>query len=166
MKTNAARILDGLGIPYELRDYAVDPNDLAAASVARKIGLPPEQIFKTLLSRVDGEPVFALVAGDAELHLKKLAALAGGRKAELMPLANVEPLTGYIRGGVTILGAKKFFPVFADSALLNFDTISVSAGTRGTQLVLSPQDYLTALERNQQPATLGDISRPLSGEKS
>jgi len=163
MKTNAARILDGLNITYELREYEVDPNDLAAASVARKIGFSPEQVFKTLLTRVDNEPVFALVAGDAELHLKKLAALAGGRKAELMPLANVEPLTGYIRGGVTVLGAKKAFPVFADSSLLNFEQISVSAGTRGTQLVLTPQDYLLALERSLgEPAILGDISRPLS----
>jgi Cys-tRNA(Pro)/Cys-tRNA(Cys) deacylase len=80
-----------------------------------------------------------------------------------MPLANVEPLTGYIRGGVTVLGAKKAFPVFADSSLLNFEQISVSAGTRGTQLVLTPQDYLLALERSLgEPAILGDISRPLS----
>jgi Cys-tRNA(Pro)/Cys-tRNA(Cys) deacylase len=104
-----------------------------------------------------------LVAGDAELHLKKLAALAGGRKAELMPLANVEPVTGYIRGGVTVLGAKKSFPVFADSSLLEHNIISVSAGTRGTQLLLTPQDYLSALERSLgAPAVLGDISRPLS----
>ena len=154
MKTNAARILDGLNITYELREYEVDPNDLAAASVARKIGFSPEQVFKTLLTRVDNEPVFALVAGDAELHLKKLAALAGGRKAELMPLANVEPLTGYIRGGVTVLAAKKPFRPFADETIELFDTISVSAGQRGLQLLLTPADYLRATA-----ATLADLTK-------
>jgi Cys-tRNA(Pro)/Cys-tRNA(Cys) deacylase len=162
MKTNAARLLDSLSIAYELRTYEVDPDDLTAASVARKIDLPLAQVFKTLLTRVDNDPTFAVVAGDAELHLKKLAALASGRKAELMPLANVEPLTGYIRGGVTVLAAKKPFPVYVDSSLLAFDSVSVSAGVRGTQIVLSPQDYLAAIERaTGNAATVGEISRPM-----
>jgi Cys-tRNA(Pro)/Cys-tRNA(Cys) deacylase len=161
MKTNAARLLDTLGIAYEIRTYEVDPTDLAATSVARKIGLPPAQVFKTLLTRVDGDPAFALVAADADLHLKHLAALAGARKAELMPLVHVEPLTGYIRGGVTVLGAKKAFPVYADESLARFDLISVSAGARGTQLVLAPQDYLHAVEQTAGRApVLGSLSQP------
>jgi Cys-tRNA(Pro)/Cys-tRNA(Cys) deacylase len=164
MKTNAARLLDTLGIRYELRSYEVDPTDLAATSVARKIGLPPEQVFKTLLTRADGDPAFALVAANADLHLKHLAALAGARKVELMPLIHVEPLTGYIRGGVTVLGAKKAFPVYTDELLMHFDLISVSAGARGTQLVLNPQDYLRAIERNTgHAAVLGNISQPQAG---
>ena len=102
-KTNAARQLDALCIAYELRSYEVDPDDLTAISVARKIGLPAEQVFKTLVTRThDGEHLFAVVPGDAELDLKKLAAVAGTRKVELAALKDVEPLTGYVRGGVTV----------------------------------------------------------------
>lgn len=144
-KTNAARALDALGIAYELRAYDVDPSDLTAQSVARKIDLPLEQVFKTLLTRSsDGEHLFAVVPGNVELDLKKLAAAAGVRKAELAALKDVEPLTGYIRGGVTVLAAKKPFRSFADETLELFDVISVSAGQRGLQLVLSPAEYLRA----------------------
>jgi Cys-tRNA(Pro)/Cys-tRNA(Cys) deacylase len=144
-KTNAARLLDGLGIAYELRAYEVDPDDLTAISVARKIGMPAEQVFKTLLTRShDGDYVFGVVPGDAELDLKKLAAVAGARKMELAALKDVEPLTGYVRGGVTVLAAKKPFPAFADETIELFDAISVSAGQRGLQLVMAPADYLLA----------------------
>ena len=144
-KTNAARQLDALKIPYELRAYEVDPEDLSAISVARKIGLPPEQVFKTLLTHTnDGEHLFAVIPGDAELDLKKLARTAGARKCELAALKEVEPLTGYIRGGVTVLAAKKAFRAFADETIELFDIISVSAGLRGLQLVLKPTDYLRA----------------------
>ena len=153
-KTNAARQLDALGIRYELRAYDVDPNDLSAIAVARKIGLPPEQVFKTLLTQTtDREHLFAVVPGDAELDLKKLAAAAGTRTAELAALKEVEPLTGYIRGGVTILAAKKAFR-FADETIELFDTVSVSAGQRGLQLILSPADYLRA-----SGAELADLTR-------
>ena len=115
MKTNAVRILEALGVSYELREYEVDPEDLAAESVAAKIGMPPEQVFKTLLARGDRNgPCFAVVPGTYELDLKALAKLSGDRKVELVSLKEVQPLTGYIRGGVTVLGAKKEFPVFAD----------------------------------------------------
>jgi Cys-tRNA(Pro)/Cys-tRNA(Cys) deacylase len=145
MKTNAARILDGLGIAYRLQEYEVDPEDLRATSVAAKIGMPPEQVFKTLLCAVGGgEYVFAVVPGDAELDFKKLARAAGVRKAEMAPLKEVQPLTGYIRGGVTVFGAKKAYPAFADETIDLFDEISVSAGHRGVQIVLSPADYLRA----------------------
>ena len=145
MKTNGARFLESLGLSFELREYEVDPEDLSATTVARKIGMPPEQVFKTLLtSGGTGVYVFAVIPGDAELDFKKLARAAGLRKAEMAPLKEVQPLTGYIRGGVTVFGAKKPYPVFVDETAILFDKISVSAGTRGTQLILSPEDYLRA----------------------
>ena len=154
-KTNAARLLDQLKIPYELRAYEVDPNDLTAISVAHKIGLPPEQVFKTLLTTTtEKEHLFAIVPGDSELDLKKLAHAAGTRKVELASLKEVEPLTGYVRGGVTVLAAKKPFPAFADETIELFDIISVSAGQRGLQLLLSPADYLRATD-----ATLTDLTK-------
>ena len=154
-KTNAARLLDSLGIRYELRPYEVDPEDLTAVSVARKIGLPPEQVFKTLLTHTSiGEHLFAVVPGDTELDLKKLALAAGAKKVELASLKEVEPLTGYIRGGVTVMGAKKPFPAYADETIELFDIISVSAGQRGLQLILAPADYLRAAE-----AILADLTK-------
>ena len=155
MKTNAARLLDSLGIPYELRDYEVDPDDLAAESVARKIGLPPEQVFKTLVARGDRTGVLlAVVPGDAELDLKALARASGDRKAEVVPLREVMPLTGYVRGGVTALAGRKDYPVFVDETIELFDVISVSAGARGTQLLLAPADYLRAVR-----GTVGAIAK-------
>lgn len=157
-KTNAARLLDGLHIAYELRPYEVDESDLSATSVARKIGLPPEQVFKTLLTRSLGSAPethrFAVIPGDSELDLKKLAVSAGLKKAELAPLRDLESLTGYIRGGVTVLAARKPFPAFADEAIELFDAISVSAGCRGLQLVLAPTDYLRATG-----STVADLTR-------
>ena len=160
-KTNAARLLDSLGITYELRSYEVNPDDLTAISVARKIGLPPEQVFKTLLTLTNaGEHLFAVIPGDAELDLKKLAHAANAKKVELASLKDVEPLTGYIRGGVTVIAAKKSFPAYADETIELFDIISVSAGLRGLQLLLSPADYLRASE-----ATLADLIKAArSGE--
>jgi Cys-tRNA(Pro)/Cys-tRNA(Cys) deacylase len=146
MKTNAARLLDSLGIAYELRTYEVDPEHLSAESVARKIGLPPEQVFKTLVARGDRTGVLlAVVPGDAELDLKALARATGDRKTDTVPLKEVQPLTGYVRGGVTALAAKKGYPVWADETIELFDLVSVSAGVRGTQLVLAPADYLRAV---------------------
>jgi Cys-tRNA(Pro)/Cys-tRNA(Cys) deacylase len=160
MKTNAARILESLSIEYRLQEYEVDPEDLSAVSVAKKIGMPVEQVFKTLLTTTGpSEYVFAVIPGDAELDFKKLARAAGTRKAEMVSLKDVQPLTGYIRGGVTVFGAKKDFPVFADETIELFDFISVSAGHRGVQIVVEPQDYLRAakasvadLTKDQAPA--------------
>jgi Cys-tRNA(Pro)/Cys-tRNA(Cys) deacylase len=155
MKTNAVRLLDSMGIAYELREYEVDPEDLAAESVAAKIGMPPEQVFKTLLARGDRNGLcFAVIPGNCELDLKALAAALGDRKIELVAVKELQSLTGYIRGGVTVLGAKKAFPVFADETIEMWDRISVSAGVRGTQIIISPQDYLRATG-----ATLADIAR-------
>ena len=159
MKTNAARLLDSLGIPYELRDYEVDPDDLAAESVARKIGLPPEQVFKTLVARGDRTGVLlAVVPGDMELDLKALARLSGDRKAEVVALKEVQPLTGYVRGGVTALAGKKDYPVFVDETIELFDVVSVSAGARGTQILLAPAGYLRAVR-----GTVGAIAKEKGG---
>jgi Cys-tRNA(Pro)/Cys-tRNA(Cys) deacylase len=155
VKTNAARLLDSLGIAYEVREYEVDPDDLAAESVARKVGLPAEQVFKTLVARGDKHGVcFAVVPGDQQLDLKALAQLTGDKKIDTVPLKEVQPLTGYVRGGVTALAAKKNYPVFVDETLELFDVISVSAGMRGAQLLLSPADYIRATS-----AKPGSISR-------
>ena len=146
MKTNAVRLLDRLGVRYELREYEVDPDALDAETVARKIGLPAEQVFKTLVARGDRNGVcLAVVPGNAELDEKALARLTGDRKAELVPLKEVQPLTGYIRGGVTALACKRDYPVFVDETAELFDVISVSAGVRGTQILLAPSDYLAAV---------------------
>jgi Cys-tRNA(Pro)/Cys-tRNA(Cys) deacylase len=155
MKTNAARILEGLGIAFTLQEYEVDPEDLSAVNVARKIGLPVEQVFKTLVTIMGkDEYAFAVIPGDAELDFKKLARAAGARKTEMVSLKDVQPLTGYIRGGVTVFGAKKDFRVFADETIELFDLISVSAGQRGTQILVAPQDYLRAAN-----ATVADLTK-------
>jgi Cys-tRNA(Pro)/Cys-tRNA(Cys) deacylase len=160
MKTNGARYLESLGIAFELREYEVDPNDLTAITVAKKIGMSAEQVFKTLLT-TDGhkEYAFAVIPGDAELDFKKLARASGLRKLEMTPLKDVQPLTGYIRGGVTIFGAKKAYPVYIDETAILFDKISVSAGTRGTQLILSPDDYVRAAKALDVPVELVDLTK-------
>jgi len=156
VKTNAARLLDKLGISYELRDYEVDPDDLSAENVAAKVGMPPEQVFKTLVARGDRNGVcFAVVPGDAQLDLKALARLSGDRKVDTVPLKEVQPLTGYVRGGVTVFGAKKAYPVYVDETMELFDVVAVSAGVRGTQILIRPEDYLRAAE-----AKVGPIARP------
>ena len=158
MKTNAVRLLDSLNINYELREYEVDPEDLAAETVASKIGLPPEQVFKTLLVRGDRNgPAFAVIPGNYELDYKAVARLSGDRKVEMVQLKEVQPLTGYIRGGVTVLGARKDYPVFADETIELWDVISISAGVRGTQILIPPADYLRITN-----ATVGEIARPKS----
>lgn len=145
-KTNAVRILDQLGIHYELREYEVDPEDLSAETVAAKVGLPPEQVFKTLAVRGDRNGVcLAVIPGDAELDFKALAQVTGDRKMDMVPLKEVQAVTGYIRGGVTALACKKDYPVYAEETIELFDVISVSAGMRGMQILLSPADYLRAV---------------------
>lgn len=141
-KTNAARLLDQLGVSYELREYEVDPEDLSAATVAARIGFPLEQTFKTLVVRGERTGVcLAVIPGDMELDLKALARAAGDRKMDTVPLKEVQPLTGYIRGGVTALAARKEYPVYLDEYAQLHERISVSAGLRGAQLLLAPEDY-------------------------
>ncbi len=144
-KTSAARLLDQMGIHYELREYEVEPDDLAAETVAAKIGLPSEQVFKTLVARGDRNGVaMAVIPGDQELNLKALAVAAGERKIQLVQVKELQALTGYIRGGVTALAAKRDFPVFVDETIELFDVVSISAGVRGLQILIAPADYLRA----------------------
>jgi Cys-tRNA(Pro)/Cys-tRNA(Cys) deacylase len=155
MKTNAARILDQLGIRYRLVEYPVDEEDLSAEKVAREMGMPLDQVWKTLVCRGDRTGVvFAVVAASTTLDLRALARLTGDKRTETVPLKEVQPLTGYVRGGVTALGAKRDYPVFVDESMELFDQISVSAGARGTQIVLAPGDYLRAT---------GGTTGPISG---
>ena len=134
-----------MGIPYQLREYPVDADDLAAETVALKMGLPAEQVFKTLVARGDRNGVcMAAIPGDHELDLKALANAAGERKIQLVPVKELQALTGYIRGGVTALGAKRDFPVYVDETIELFEVVSISAGVRGLQILIAPGDYLRA----------------------
>ncbi len=145
-KTNAIRLLDQLQISYKICEYEVDPNDLAAETVAVKIGLPPEQVFKTLVARGDRNGVcMAVIPGNSLLDLKALAKVTGDRKIETVSLQEVLPLTGYIRGGVTAMAAKKAYPVWLDETAILYDVISISAGQRGLQILMSPDDYCRAV---------------------
>ena len=156
MKTNAARILDTLGIRYELRTYEVGDEHSPAEVVAEKVGLPPEQVWKTLVVRGDRLGVcFAVVPANASLDLKALARLSGDRKVDTVPLKEVTPLTGYVRGGVTALGAKKDYPAFVDETIELYDVVSVSAGVRGTQILLAPADYVRAVRATVGPIATG-----------
>jgi Cys-tRNA(Pro)/Cys-tRNA(Cys) deacylase len=139
VKTNAARILDAAGIHYELREYVVDEDDLSAPAVAEKIGMPPEQVFKTLVARGDRTGVLmACIPANTELDLKALAAASGNKKVELVAVKEVLGLTGYIRGGVSPVGTKKPYPFYLDETVDLFDIVSVSAGVRGCQMLLAP----------------------------
>ncbi|APW63875.1 Cys-tRNA(Pro) deacylase [Paludisphaera borealis] len=146
-KTNAVRLLERLEVTFELREYEVDPDHLDAETVAAKIGLPPEQVFKTLVARGDKQGVcLAVVPADCELDLKALAKATGDKKIETVALKEVEPLTGYIRGGVTALACKKAYPVYLEETAELFDVISVSAGVRGVQVLLAPGDYIRVVD--------------------
>ncbi len=155
MKTNAVRLLDDAKVEYCLVDYEVDEADLSAETVAHKIGLPEEQVLKTLAVRGDKSAVLlALIAAGAELDLKALASASGNKSCELLPLKEVLPVTGYIRGGVSPLGTKKRFAVYLDETALTFEVISVSAGVRGTQILLAPGDLMRMTQ-----ATLANLSK-------
>ena len=155
-KTNACRVLDQLAISYELRSYEVDLDDLSAENVAAKLGLPPAQLFKTLcLSADDRAIVLAVVPGDCELDLKALARAAEKRAVEPVPLKQLLALTGYVRGGVTALACKKPYPVFLDERAFECNPISISAGQRGLQILLSPLDYQRATR-----AAIAALARP------
>ncbi len=151
-KTNAVRLLDRLDIRYELREYEVDPDDLAAETVAAKISLPAEQVFKTLVAYGDRNGIcMAVIPGNSELDLKALAEASGNRKIQLAAVKELQALTGYIRGGVTALAGKKDYPVYADETIELFDTISISAGIRGMQILISPADYIKTTKAKISP---------------
>jgi Cys-tRNA(Pro)/Cys-tRNA(Cys) deacylase len=146
-KTNAARLLDRAGVSYELREYQVDEEDLSAPHVAEAVGLPPEQVFKTLVLRGDRTGVLlACIPGNSELDLKALAAASQNKKLELVPVKELISLTGYIRGGVSPLGTRKSFPVYLDITADLWDRIAISAGIRGCQIVVAPPDLERVLD--------------------
>jgi Cys-tRNA(Pro)/Cys-tRNA(Cys) deacylase len=160
VKTNAARVLDRLGIEYELREYEVDPDDLSAETVATKVGLPAEQLFKTLAVRGDRNGIYlAVIPASEELDFKALAQRTGDRKIDMLPLKEVQAATGYIRGGVTALACKKDYPVYIDELAQICDVISVSAGIRGLQILLAPEDYIRAVNARVVAITKGKVSR-------
>src|SRR4051812_13390827 len=143
VKTNAARILDAAGIHYQLREYQVDEADLSAPHVASLIGMPPEQVFKTLVARGDRTGVLmACIPANTELDLKALAAASGNKKVELVPVKEVLGLTGYIRGGVSPIGTRKPYPFYIDETVDLWDVFSISAGVRGCQMLVAPGDVL------------------------
>lgn len=154
-KTNASRILDNMKIAYRLLEYEVDENNLDAVHVANSVGMPCSQVFKTLCVHGDKTGViFACIPGDHELDLKALAKISGNKRAELVALKDVLPLTGYIRGGVSPLGAKKTYPVFLDATASSWEEISISAGQRGLQIILAPSDFQTATKAKVAPLTM------------
>jgi Cys-tRNA(Pro)/Cys-tRNA(Cys) deacylase len=155
IKTNAARLLDHRGIAYRVLEYSVGNEHLDAVQVAEKVGLPPDSVFKTLVARGDKYgPCMAILPGPASLDLKALARASGDRSCALLPLKEVTPLTGYVRGGVTALGAKKELPVYLDETAILFDAIAISAGRKGLQLLLAPDDYIRATSAKLARLTL------------
>ena len=140
-KTNAARLLDKHAVSYELVPYQVDEQHLEASHVAQSLGEDIRQVFKTIVMQGDKERYFVcVVPGDKEINLKLAAKESGNKKCDTLPLKELLPLTGYIRGGCSPLGMKKQYPTYIDESALNWDTIYVSAGVRGLQLKLSPKD--------------------------
>jgi Cys-tRNA(Pro)/Cys-tRNA(Cys) deacylase len=146
-KTNAARFLDRMNIDYEMREYEVDESDLTAESVAQKVNLPVGQVFKTLVARGDRTGVFlACIPAGTELDLKEMAEVSGNKKVDMVPVKEVLPLTGYIRGGVSPIGTKKRYPTYLDESAFRYAFISISAGARGCQLLVDPKSLASVLE--------------------
>ena len=142
-KTNAARLLDKAKIPYKLVPYTVDPDNLAADHVAEELGEDINRVFKTLVLHGDRTGHFVcVIPGNCEVDLKKAAKAAGAKSAQLIPMKELLPLTGYMRGGCTSIGMKKQFPTFFHTTALNFPTIFVSAGVRGLQLEIKPDQLI------------------------
>lgn len=155
-KTNAARKLDELKINYRILEYTVDEEHLDAVHVAAEVGMPSNQVFKTLCVRGDKNGVmFAVIPGDGELDLKALARVSGNKRTELVALKEVLPLTGYIRGGCSPLGAKKNYPVYMDQTSNDWNEIAISAGQRGMQILAAPQDLQNATNATVAPLIFG-----------
>ena len=156
-KTNVARLLDKAKIPYELVPYTVDENNLAADHVAEELGEDINQVFKTLVLHGDRSGHFVcVVPGNTEVDLKKAAKAAGAKKAEMIPMKELLPLTGYIRGGCSPIGMKKPFPTFFHQSALDFEVIFVSAGVRGLQLKINPKDLISYVK-----AAVSDLTQSI-----
>ena len=146
-KTNAARLLDRAKIAYELVPYQVDESNLAATHVAESLGEPIERVYKTLVLSGDRNGYFVcVVQGDKEVNLKAAAKVSGNKSAEMIPMKELLPTTGYIRGGCTPIGMKKRVPTFIDSTALQYDHIFISAGVRGLQLKINPTELIAYIE--------------------
>jgi Cys-tRNA(Pro)/Cys-tRNA(Cys) deacylase len=142
-KTNAARILEQNKIKFDLIEYDVDESDLTAETVAKKVDKPIEIVFKTLVLQGDKSGnIVAVIPGNMEVNLKALSKISGNKKVMMLPMKEILPLTGYIRGGVSPVGMKKSFPTFVDESALNHNQICISAGIRGLQMLLSPTDLI------------------------
>lgn len=154
-KTNAARFLDNLKISYELVPYVVDENDLGAEHIANQLNEPIEQVFKTLVLRGDKiGPFVCVIPGNLEVDLKLAAKISGNKNCDMIHLKELQPLTGYIRGGCSPLAMKKKFPTFIHKSALEQEIIYVSAGVRGLQIKIKPEDLISAAQ-----ATVGEIVR-------
>ena len=154
-KTNAVRALDKAGIAYELRSYEIDESDLSAERAAAKLGMAPETVFKTLITRGDKTgPLLACIPAGTELDLRALGEVSGNKRVEMVPLKEVLDLTGYMRGAVTPLAVKKPYPVFVDETVELWPIVGISGGMRGLEILLAPADLLRLTG-----ATLADIAR-------
>ena len=147
VKTNVMRLLDTAGVSYRTTEYEYDENNLSGLDAAEKIGIPGEQVFKTLVTRGDktGILVFCIPV-DMELDLKKAAVASGNKKLEMTHVKELLALTGYIRGGCSPIGMKKKYPTYVDETAILFDEIAVSAGIRGEQVILRPEDLIGFIE--------------------
>ena len=154
-KTNAMRLLEAAGIPFRVMEYEVDENDLSGVHVAAQLGQPVEQVFKTLVLKGDklGYLVCCIPVAE-ELDLKKVAKVAGDKRVEMILMKELLPVTGYIRGGCSPIGMKKKFPTFLDETVILFDEIAISAGVRGAQILLNPEDLMRYTE-----ALTGDLTK-------
>lgn len=154
-KTNAVRTVERAGVSYELREYPVDESDLSAERAAEKLGMEPETVFKTLITRGDRTgPLLACIPAGTELDLRALSEVSGNKRVEMVPLKEVLDLTGYIRGAVTPLAVKKPYPVFIDETVELWPIVGISGGTRGLEILLAPSDLIRITN-----ATLADIAR-------
>ena len=155
-KTNAARLLDKAGVDYSLNAYEVDENDLSALHVARQLDVDPGFLYKTLVLRGDRNGIFVcVIAADAEVDLKKAAKVSGNKKADLVHMKELLPLTGYIRGGCSPIGMKKRYPSFLDTHAFEKTVIYISAGVRGLQIKISPHDLARFQEMQVADLTIG-----------
>ena len=153
-KTNAARLLDRAKIAYELIPYRVDEENLAAAHVAEELGEPVGQVFKTLVLRGDRNGILVcVIPGDAEVDLKAAAQASGNKRVEMLHMKELLPVTGYIRGGCSPIGMKKKYLTFIDETAILFDEIAVSAGMRGEQIILNPEDLIRFVEAKEADVT-------------
>ncbi len=145
-KTNAVRILESKAVPFSLLNYEVSEDELDALSVAKKTGLDPDSVFKTLVARNEANSLLVFVIpGSCELDLKKAAKASGSKRIEMVRVKELFELTGYIRGGCSPVGMKKNYPVFIDETSQLFENISISAGVRGTQIIINPDDLINTI---------------------